>query len=329
MDLRPFGNSGLMTSPVGLGCYSMSGSYGPSDDAESIATIHRAIELGVTFFDTSTSYGMGHNQELIGRALKGRKGNLVVHSKFGVRRDASGHSIGSSASPETVRADCEASLRRFGFETIDIWCPSRVDPDVPIEDTIGAMAELKREGKIRYLGLSEAAPETLRRAQAVHPIASLQMEYSLFARDAEGGNIAACRDLGIAFMAYSPIARGLLSGQVRGAADLFGDTDARKSTPWFDAEHLERNVALLAPVEALARDKGATPAQIALAWVMAKGPGIFPIPGSSRRAHLEENLAALDIALNAAEIAGLDSAFAPDRPSGRRYRDDHMNRVNR
>lgn len=317
MEYRPFGSSGLKVSAIGLGCMSMSGAYGPADEEESIATIRRAIELGVNFLDTSTSYGSGHNQELIGKALKGLRDKVIVHSKFGTRRDATGKPVGFSADAQSVRQHCEESLRRFGFETIDIWCPSRPDPKTPIEETIEAMVRLKEEGKIRFLGLSEAGPDFIRRASAVHPLASLQMEYSLFTRDAEARHIPLCEELGMGIMGYAPISRGLLSETID--SDGWREGDDRPDRDRFKGENLERNLALRQAARDLAAEKGASLPQIAIAWVLAKGGPVVPFPGCKTRRHLEENLGALDVRLTPGEVARLDAAYPPGVAAGERY----------
>lgn len=328
MEYRQLGQSDLKVSRMGLGCMSMSGIYGAADDAESIATIQRALDLGVNLLDTSTSYGSGHNQELIGTAIVGRRDDAIIHCKFGSRRDAEGRTVSGSSSPETVRLDCEESLQRFGVEAIDIMCPSRVDPNVPIEDTVGALAALVREGKVRYIGLSEAAPDTIRRAASVHPLVSLQMEYSLVSRDAEGGNIATCRELGMGFIAYSPLGRGLMTGEYRAADDLPAD-DRRQDMPRFQAGNIEKNAELLGHVDRLAEEKGVTPAQIAIAWVLHRGDDIVPIPGCKSRGHLEQNIAAMNIVFSDGELAALDEFFHPGAAAGTRYQEAQMKRVNR
>ncbi len=330
MDYAKFGNSDLMVSPMGLGCMSMSGAYGEADDNESIATIQKAIDLGINFFDTSASYGKGHNQELIGKAIKGRRDQVVIHSKSGsIRVPDSDTSVRSGGgTPDYLMKTCEESLQRLGIDTLDVWCMSRVDPEVPIEDSVGAMAHLVEQGKVRYIALSEAAPESLRRASKVHPIVSLQIEYSLWSRDAEGGNIDACRELGMGFMAYAPLGRGFLAGSFHGAGDLPAG-DRRHKMPRFQPENIGRNVELLRHIEDLAAEKGATPAQIALAWVMAQGRDIIPIPSAKTRIHLEENAAAIDLDLSAADLARLDQALPPDAFAGTRYPADNMDRVNR
>jgi aryl-alcohol dehydrogenase-like predicted oxidoreductase len=317
MNMKKIGNGALQVSAIGLGCSGMSGAYGPADDPGSIRTIHRAIELGVNFLDTSVSYGSGHNQELIGKALKGRRDAVIVHSKFGVVRDAVGRQTGMSSSPATARLNCEASLTRFGFDVIDIWCPSRPDPEVPIKDTIGEMVRLKDEGKIRYLGLSEAGPKFIRAAAAVHPLATLQVEYSLLSRDAEAGHVALCESLGMGIMAYSVFGKGLLTGTLTGPASFAGDN--RATAERFQDGNLQNNLALAGAVRDLADQRGATMAQIAIAWVLAKGGPMIPIPGAKSLVHLEDNLKALEIDLTEAEVRDLDAAFPPGAAAGGRY----------
>jgi len=326
MRQRTLGSTGLVVSELGLGCMGMSEFYGPHDDGESIATIHRALDLGVGFLDTADMYGPFTNEELVGRAIRGRRDQVVLATKFGNERNPDGSWVGINGRPEYVRSCCEASLRRLGVEVIDLYYQHRVDPTVPIEETVGAMAGLVREGKVRHLGLSEAAPLTIRRAHAIHPIAALQTEYSLWTRDPEEEVLATVRELGIGFVAYSPLGRAFLTGRVQGPDSLDPD-DRRRTWPRFTPENLQKNLALLPPVEGLAREKGATPAQIALAWVLAKGPDIVPIPGTKRRRYLEENVAAADVALTPEEIRRLDEALPRGAAAGERY--PNMSSVNR
>ncbi len=330
METGIFGTSGQKLSRIGLGCFSMSGAYGAADDAESIATIHRAIDLGVTLLDTSASYGQGHNHQLIGKALTGgRRNKVFIHSKTGTVRAPDGRSVAEgSGSAERLRAICELSLKNLGIETLDALCLSRVDPTVPIEDSVGAMARMVEEGKTRFIGLSEAAPETVRRGNAVHPLVSLQFEYSLWTRDVEdGGHLAACADMGLALMAYAPLGYGFLTGAVGGRGALEkGDT--RHKFPRFDAGNAEANRARVAVVQEIAASHGATAAQIALAWLLAKDDRVFPIPGCKSRAHLEDNLAAVEIALSPQDLASLEKAFPPGAAAGDRYEPGGMKRVN-
>ena len=325
MEYRPFGSTEFKVSPLGLGCMSMSAVYGPADDAESIATLHRAFDLGVNFLDTSASYGNGHNHELIARALKGRRERIVIHSKSGSPRapDAGGSRSGST--PQYLTQNCEQSLKRLGIDRLDIFCMSRVDPEIPVEESVGAMARLVEQGKTRYIGLSEASPNSIRRARKIHPIASLQMEYSLWSRDPEGGNIQACREFGMGFMAYSPLGRGFFAGAVRDVENI-GAGDNRRNHPRFQPGNIEHNLKLLARFEAMAKERGTTPAQLALAWLMAQGQDIIPIPSNKSRAHLEENIKAIDIKLTAEELARLNELFPPGAAAGPRTRD--MDRVN-
>jgi aryl-alcohol dehydrogenase-like predicted oxidoreductase len=328
MRKRTLGRSGLEVSAIGLGCMGMSEFYGDGDEAESIATIHRAIELGVTFLDTADIYGLGRNEELVGRAIRGRRDQVVLATKFGNVRNAEGRSIGINGRPDYVQAACEASLRRLGVDVIDLYYQHRVDPNTPIEDTVGAMADLIRQGKVRYLGLSEAAAETIRRAHAVHPIAALQTEYSLWSREPEAEILPTTRELGIGFVAYSPLGRGFLTGQIKRIEDLDAD-DWRRQTPRFQGENFQRNLDLVATIEAMARRKGCTPAQLALAWVLAQGGDIVPIPGTKRRRYLEENLGALDVSLTPAELREIDEALPPGVAVGDRYAEAGMRTLNR
>jgi aryl-alcohol dehydrogenase-like predicted oxidoreductase len=318
MKYLALGNSGLQVSAVGLGCMSMSGLYGPADDGESIATIHRALDLGVNFFDTSVSYGSGHNQRLIGRALKGaRRAKAIVHSKFGVRRDASGKALGIECTPESARHDCEDSLRRFGFEAIDVFCPSRPTPPERVEETMGELVRLKDEGKIRFIGLSEAGPTFVRRAAKIHPLVSLQMEYSLLSRDLEARHLPLCRELGMSIMAYAPFARGLMSGSYR--PDAPGEGDTRGTYERFQKSNYESNTRSLALAHEIAAGKQISLPRLAIAWVLAKGAPLIPFPGCKTRAHLEDIVAAVDVGLSAEELRLLDEAYPPGVAAGNRY----------
>ena len=328
MQYRVLGKDGPRVSAVGLGCMGMSEFYGPRDDEESTRTLHRALDEGVDFLDTADMYGVGRNEELVGRAIRGRRGEVVLATKFGNMRGPNGEFLGINGRPEYVRAACEASLHRLGVEVIDLYYQHRVDPTVPIEETVGAMAHLVSEGKVRFLGLSEAGPDTIRRAHAVHPIAALQTEYSLWTRDPEDAILPACRALGIAFVAYSPLGRGFLSGQIRSIDDLAPD-DWRRNTPRFQGQNFERNLDLVRRVEEVAAARGCTPSQLALAWVLAQGEDIVPIPGTRRQPHLEENLGALAVSLTPGELA-LIAEVAPLRvAAGPRYPEAGMSAVNR
>jgi aryl-alcohol dehydrogenase-like predicted oxidoreductase len=318
METRPLG--GLEVSALGLGCMGMSEFYGSADEGEAIATIHRALELGITFLDTADMYGWGRNERLVGTAIADRRDRAVVATKFGNVRGPNGEFLGIDGSPEYVRSACEASLRRLGIETIDLYYQHRVDLKTPIEETVGAMAELVREGKVRHLGLSEAGAATIRRAHAVHPIAALQSEYSLWTRDPEPEILPTVRELGIGFVAYSPLGRGFLTGRITSVDDL-EETDFRRRGPRFQEENLRRNLALVAEVEQLAAEKGVTASQLALAWVLSRGTDIVPIPGTKRRSYLEENAAAADVELTAAELERLERAFPPGVAAGDRYPD--------
>ena len=328
MKFRSLGKSGLKVSAIGLGCSGMSHNYGRADDEESVATIHRAIDLGITLFDTSDAYGNGHNEELVGRAIKGKRNSLVVCTKFGNIRDAKGQPTGIDGRPEYVPAACEASLKRLGVDVIDLYYLHRVDPNVPIEDTVGAMAKLVDQGKVRYVGLSEAGAQTLRRAHAVYPVTALQSEYSLWTRDAEREWLPTCHELGITYVAYAPLGRGFLSAKIRSADSLVAG-DRRNDHPRFQGENLTRNIELLKPLEEIAAAKGCTPAQIALAWLLAQGEDIVPIPGTKRRSYLEENVRGVDIQLDAAESAQLNAAFAPGSTAGTRYPPKQMSNMGR
>ncbi|ABS27086.1 aldo/keto reductase [Anaeromyxobacter sp. Fw109-5] len=327
MEQRKLGQQGLTVSAVGLGCMGMSEFYGPADEAESIATIHRALELGVTFLDTADMYGPFKNEELVGQALRGRRDRAVLATKFGNERGADGSWLGVNGRPEYVRSACDASLRRLGVEVIDLYYQHRVDPKVPIEDAVGAMAELVRAGKVRYLGLSEAAAGTIRRAHAVHPITALQSEYSLWSREPEDEILPTVRALGIGFVAYSPLGRGFLSGQIRSIDDLPAD-DYRRTAPRFQGDNFAHNLRLVEHVRALAQARGVTPSQLALAWVLARGADIVPIPGTKRRKYLEENAAAADVRLAPEELARIEAIAPKGVAAGDRYQESGMKMVN-
>ncbi|WP_390677866.1 aldo/keto reductase [Aquisphaera giovannonii] len=320
MRTHPLGNQGLEVSALGLGCMGMSDAYGPADEAESIATIHRALDLGVNLLDTSDAYGPFTNEELIGRAIRGRRDEVTVATKFGFVGGTDGKGGGRiDGSPAHVREACDGSLRRLGVDHIDLYYQHRVDPDVPIEETVGAMAALVRQGKVRYLGLSEASPQTIRRAHAVHPISALETEYSLWSRDPEDELLPTLRELGIGFVAYSPLGRGFLTGQLRRFEDLPAD-DWRRHRPRFQGENFDRNLKLVDRVKEIAATKGATPAQLALAWLLAQ-EGVVPIPGTKRRKNLEENVAALGITLTSEDLKRIDEAAPKGAASGDRYAD--------
>jgi aryl-alcohol dehydrogenase-like predicted oxidoreductase len=325
MLTRRLGNCAIEISAIGLGCMPLSHGYGESDEGEALATLERAVELGLTFLDTADVYGNGHNERLIGRFLKGRRERVVLASKFGQVPEG-GARPRIDGRPAYVAEACDASLARLGVETIDLYYLHRVDPEVPVEDTVGAMARLVEAGKVRALGLSEAGAESIRRAHAVHPISALQSEYSLWSRDPEDGVLGVCRELDVTFVAFSPLGRGFLTGAVRGP-DALAETDYRQGLPRFQAEQMERNLAQLAVVEEIAAAKGGTPAQIALAWLLARGPDVVPIPGTRKRAHLESNLAALDLALDGSDLARLEAAFAGGAAAGARYPDAALRQV--
>jgi aryl-alcohol dehydrogenase-like predicted oxidoreductase len=332
MERHRFGNSDLTVSTIGLGCYGMSGVYGLADDAESIATIRRALDLGVNCLDTSASYGAGHNHRLIAEAIRGRRHDVVIHSKSGSPRDGSSDAVRGGGDPLYLRQTCEQSLKNLGIETLDVFCMSRVDPNVPIEESVGGMAELVKEGKTRFISLSECSAQSLRRGSAVHPLVSLQMEYSLFSRDAEEqGQIEACKELGLAMMAYAVLGRGMLSGQLPKVEELPAD-DVRAQLPRFQGANVEKNLRLRSALEAIAQRKNATLAQLSIAWPMARGSRagafIVPIPGAKSRKHLEENVRAADIVLTPDDLAEIDRIVPPGAASGTRYPMGQMHRVN-
>lgn len=324
----PLGKSGLEVSRMGLGCMGMSEFYGPADEKESIRTIHRALELGMNFLDTADIYGVGRNEELVGNAIRDRRDRVVLATKFGNVRGEDGSWLGVNGKPGYVRSCCEKSLKRLGVEVIDLYYQHRVDPETPIEETVGAMAKLVQEGKVRYLGLSEASPATVRRACATHPIAALQTEYSLWTRDPESEVIPTCRELGVGFVAYSPLGRGIFGGWIKGPGDLPAG-DYRHNHPRFTGENLERNLARVNQLEKIAAEKGCRPAQVALAWVLAKGEDIVPIPGTKRVERLEENAGALGVSLTTDDVARFEETFPPGATAGTRYPEWAMKAVNR
>lgn len=327
MDHRPLGRSGLTVSAIGLGCMGMSEFYGPSDDEQSLGTLAAALDLGIDFFDTADMYGTGHNERLLGRFLKGRRDKVVLATKFGNVRGPNGERLGVSGTPDYVRAACDASLARLGIDTIDLYYQHRVDPKTPIEDTVGAMKGLVEAGKVRFLGLSECSVETLRRAHAVHPISAVQIEYSLWSREPEAGMLDACRELGVAFVAYSPLGRSFLTGAVS-SPDALAPDDFRRANPRFSGDALRQNLALVEALKDFAAAKGLTSAQVALAWILSKQDNVIPIPGTRRIKYLEENVAGAAIRLSAEEVAVLDALFAPQAVAGTRYPEAAMAMLN-
>ena len=325
--MRQLGASGLRVSALGLGCMSMSEFYGQADERESLATLHRALERGINFFDTADIYGQGRNEEFLRKVLSSHRGKIVVATKFGLVRNEQGDFVGLSGKPEYVWAACEASLRRLGVEVIDLYYQHRVDPQTPIEETVGAMADLVREGKIRHLGLSEAGAHTLRKAHAVHPIAALQTEYSLWTRDPEEDILPACRELGIGFVPYSPLGRGFLTRQIK-SLDQLDDDDRRRDGPRFHEENFQKNLKRFEALERLANEKGCKPAQLALAWVLAQGEDLVPIPGTTKRDHLEDNIGALNLSFSPEDLEQINQIAPPGVAVGKRYKESQMALLN-
>lgn len=323
---RELGSQGLAVSELGLGCMGMNEFYGPADEEEAISTIHRALDLGIDFFDTADMYGPFTNERLVGRALEGRRDKAVIATKFGIQRGEDGSFLGINGKPEYVREACDGSLRRLGVDHVDLYYQHRVDPEVPIEDTVGAMSELVQAGKVLYLGLSEAGPKNLKRAYRVHPISALQTEYSLWTRDAEGDMLEACRSLGIGFVAYSPLGRGFLTGRFERIEDLPED-DWRRRNPRFQGENFERNRELVRRIEAIAEEKDVTAAQLAIAWILAQGDDIVPIPGTKHRSYLEENVGAVEVQLGTSDLERIDEVAPKGAAAGLRYPEESMKAI--